>query len=258
MKTTRLSRKQGISPIIATLLLILIAIAAGVVVYAYVIGFVGNSTGNSGGTTDTLSIDQLTLSSKVSSFPVTVFVRNEGPSAETFNNGFYVKGSSLNDQLAPAVALSLQGGAISVTNVAFTATGTNQLTVTLTCTGTGTATVSVFGVTATSSACSGTAATVTLTVTGLTFSSSIATANTAFATVALGATPIIVGVALTTGTITLPISNVLQFTLAQQGEQVASGAGAGQANEPLAAGTTFTVQVTGADGASTTASAKSS
>ena len=51
-----LKQKKGISPIIATLLLILIAIAAGVIVYAYVVGFIGSSTSNSGGTTDTLSM----------------------------------------------------------------------------------------------------------------------------------------------------------------------------------------------------------
>ena len=48
--------RRAISPIIATLLLILIAIAAGVVVYAYVIGFVGNSTTNPGGAQSTISI----------------------------------------------------------------------------------------------------------------------------------------------------------------------------------------------------------
>jgi len=48
--------RKAISPIIATLLLILIAIAAGVVVYAYVIGFVGNSTTNSGGAQSTISV----------------------------------------------------------------------------------------------------------------------------------------------------------------------------------------------------------
>ncbi len=48
--------RKAISPIIATLLLILIAIAAGVVVYAYVIGFVGNSTTNPGGAQSTISI----------------------------------------------------------------------------------------------------------------------------------------------------------------------------------------------------------
>jgi flagellin-like protein len=55
-------RKSAISPIIATLLLILIAIAAGVVVYAYVIGFVGNSTGNTGGTQSVVSIENFCAS----------------------------------------------------------------------------------------------------------------------------------------------------------------------------------------------------
>jgi flagellin-like protein len=55
---TRMMRQQrkAISPIIATLLLILIAIAAGVVVYAYVIGFVGNTTTNPGGSQSVLLV----------------------------------------------------------------------------------------------------------------------------------------------------------------------------------------------------------
>lgn len=52
----KVKERTAISPIIATLLLILIAIAAGVVVYAYVIGFVGNSTTNSGGAQSTISV----------------------------------------------------------------------------------------------------------------------------------------------------------------------------------------------------------
>ena len=48
--------KKAISPIIATLLLILIAIAAGVIVYAYVIGFIGGSTSNSGGSTSVIQV----------------------------------------------------------------------------------------------------------------------------------------------------------------------------------------------------------
>jgi archaeal type IV pilus assembly protein PilA len=55
-------QRKGISPIIATLLLILIAIAAGVIVYAYVVGFIGNSTSNSGGSTSVVSIDNLCAS----------------------------------------------------------------------------------------------------------------------------------------------------------------------------------------------------
>jgi flagellin-like protein len=48
--------KKAISPIIATLLLILIAIAAGVIVYAYVVGFIGGSTSNSGGSTSVIQV----------------------------------------------------------------------------------------------------------------------------------------------------------------------------------------------------------
>src|SRR5271166_4822029 len=93
------SKKKAISPIIATLLLILIAIAAGVVVYAYVIGFVGNSTGNTGGSQNQLSLDQVSVASATSSFPVTAFVRNLGPSTESFDVGFYVKSSTLSTQM---------------------------------------------------------------------------------------------------------------------------------------------------------------
>jgi archaeal type IV pilus assembly protein PilA len=57
--------RRAISPIIATLLLILIAIAAGVVVYAYVIGFVGNSTGNTGNNVSIISIDSFCASSSL-------------------------------------------------------------------------------------------------------------------------------------------------------------------------------------------------
>jgi FlaG/FlaF family flagellin (archaellin) len=56
------SRKWAISPIIATLLLILIAIAAGVVVYAYVSGFIGNSTLNTGSTQTVPQIENSCIS----------------------------------------------------------------------------------------------------------------------------------------------------------------------------------------------------
>ena len=88
------ARKSAISPIIATLLLILIAIAAGVIVYSYVVGFVGNSTTNSGATTDTLSIDQIGIAHGNTNFPVTVYVRNLGPTTESFNTGFYLKSAT--------------------------------------------------------------------------------------------------------------------------------------------------------------------
>jgi archaeal type IV pilus assembly protein PilA len=72
-------RSNAISPIIATLLLILIAIAAGVVVYAYVLGFVGSNTSGTGTNQSQMSIDTAvtTISgSQITSY--TVVVRNVG------------------------------------------------------------------------------------------------------------------------------------------------------------------------------------
>lgn len=68
MKGVRSSTKRGraISPIIATLLLILIAIAAGVILYAYVQGFIGNSTQNVGTTESIISIDSSCVSKTTS------------------------------------------------------------------------------------------------------------------------------------------------------------------------------------------------
>jgi len=70
--------RKAISPIIATLLLILIAIAAGVVVYAYVIGFVGQTSNNQPNGTSQLSID--TASGSASGNTVTAYFRNIGGS----------------------------------------------------------------------------------------------------------------------------------------------------------------------------------
>jgi archaeal type IV pilus assembly protein PilA len=74
------SKSKAISPIIATLLLILIAIAAGVVVYAYVIGFVGNSTTGPGNTQGVISIDNFCASSlsHCGGDNYTVAIRNVG------------------------------------------------------------------------------------------------------------------------------------------------------------------------------------
>ncbi len=81
---TKREKHSAISPIIATLLLILIAIAAGVIVYAYVIGFIGNSTSNSGGTTSLISVDNFCASNSgkcTGSQAYQVVIRNVGSAA---------------------------------------------------------------------------------------------------------------------------------------------------------------------------------
>jgi FlaG/FlaF family flagellin (archaellin) len=75
-----LGNTSAISPIIATLLLIIIAIAAGVVIYAYVAGFIGDSTQNSGLVQEEVSIDAacVSLSSGCNGGAYYIVVRNVG------------------------------------------------------------------------------------------------------------------------------------------------------------------------------------
>jgi flagellin-like protein len=88
-----LKTRRAISPIIATLLLILIAIAAGVVVYAYVIGFVGSSTSSNGSGAMQLTADQISI--KASTGVTTLVLKNIGGGSAVLSNGFYISGSSL-------------------------------------------------------------------------------------------------------------------------------------------------------------------
>ncbi len=85
--------RKAISPIIATLLLIVIAIAAGVVVYAYVVGFVGNSTSNTGNSTSIIKIDNACVSTAyhcTSGSGLYVVVRNVGSTTLSGNASVYL------------------------------------------------------------------------------------------------------------------------------------------------------------------------
>jgi archaeal type IV pilus assembly protein PilA len=262
-----LVRKKGIAPIIATLLLILIAIAAAVIVYAYVVGFIGSSTGNNGGTQNVISIDQAVFSSKTSAFPVTVYVRNQGPAAESFNTGFFVKGSALNVQLGPAVSLVASSGTFTVTNLALAPAANGAgITVTVTgatCTGTGTLTASGFGNT---TATIGTCATGAYTPNAQTLplrpgvnitSTAVFTLNAALPSTTVGTSPTIVGFSLTAGSFSVNVNTFFGFTLSGNGVLSATS-GTGLYVEPLSSGVTYTVQATGTDGATVYQSGKAS
>ena len=246
MRRSNLQKRKGISPIIATLLLILIAIAAGVLVYAYVTGYIGSSTQNGGGTVDTLKLDiPPTISSKAGAFPVLAYIRNFGPNPESFNTGFYVSSSSTNLQLGPAVSLVASAGTFTVTGLTLTSSGSNTVTVTPTgtvCTGTGALTASGFGsTTATLGTCAAgawTAAAGTLTLaTGIV---ETATFSTAYSTQTVTTTSLVVGFSITAGSISVPINAVGTFTLAQSGVQ---------ASNPLTSGTSYQFSAHGGDGA---------
>jgi hypothetical protein len=72
-----LRSKTAFSAVIASLILMLIAVAAGVVVYAYVMGWIGNAS-QSSASTGVLSIDSVTAS--VSNSQVKLYIRNSGGS----------------------------------------------------------------------------------------------------------------------------------------------------------------------------------
>lgn len=270
MNRNKISKqKRAISPIIATLLLILIAIAAGVVVYAYVLGFVGNSTSNGGGTKDTLSIDELVLTHVTTSAPVTVFVRNQGPATESYNTGFTVSSSTLSDILGPAVTVTITLGGTSptatVASVALAYVSASSISVAVTlaaaCGGTTPTialTVNGLGGTAGSLAatsCSGGPGPYSATITALspTVSSTFAASTgAALALSVVSGTTYVFGTSVTSGTLSTSVNQVSQLTLAPQSTT------ANVNSNPLTSGLTYTLQVTGTDGAQTSSSAKSS
>jgi flagellin-like protein len=67
--------KKGISPILATLLLIVIAVAAVIVTYAWVITFTGSTTSNAGAV---LSVENVRYYTQESVDKVELVVRNSG------------------------------------------------------------------------------------------------------------------------------------------------------------------------------------
>ena len=268
MISNQFKQKKAISPIIATLLLILIAIAAGVVVYAYVIGFVGNSTSSSGGSTNSLSIDQLYMTHVVSTAPVTAYVRNLGPSTESYNTGFTLKTSNLNLILGPAVtvAVTLSGTTgpftATIASVALSYVSATSISVSVTlsaaCGGTGpliALVVNGFGGTAgnlAATACS-TVGPFSATITAVSETvSNPFTANTgaALALSVVSGTTYVFGATVTAGTLSSSVNSVATLTLAPQ--TTTSNVNTNQ----LTSGTTYTFQVTGTDGGSTTLSNK--
>jgi flagellin-like protein len=75
MKTISLKQnKKGVSPIIATLLLIVIAVAAAVVTYAFVTGFIGTATTNAN-QPGQMSVDSYQITGPNA---VIAYVRNTG------------------------------------------------------------------------------------------------------------------------------------------------------------------------------------
>ena len=111
MNLQRIQEKKGISPIIATLLLILIAIAAGVIVYAYVVGFIGSESPS----VPTVGTDQLSVNAvsyTKAATTITVYVQNVGTNSLNVTSLYiYFGNGTLSQEVAPASGNVIKSGA---------------------------------------------------------------------------------------------------------------------------------------------------
>ncbi|NHV45447.1 MAG: type IV pilin [Candidatus Verstraetearchaeota archaeon] len=85
--------KKGVSPVIATLLLIVIAVAAAVVTYTFVMGFVGTSTASASTAQGQLTYDAYKVEGTYGNANITIYLRNIGGKAVTVN-AVYVAGTA--------------------------------------------------------------------------------------------------------------------------------------------------------------------
>ena len=117
--------KKAISPIIATLLLILIAIAAGVVVYAYVIGFIGNQTASSPPIgTDQIALNAVSYTSGATS--IGAYVQDIGQSAVNISAMYVYYGNGSLSQQATMSSTSINPGKTADISGTITALTTGQ------------------------------------------------------------------------------------------------------------------------------------
>jgi flagellin-like protein len=251
-------KAKAISPIIATLLLILIAIAAGVVVYAYVIGFVGSTTGGSQGQNTQLSSDLVAI--KASTGVTTLVLKNVGGTSAVLGSGLYLKGGTLTTVVQQGWRVTLtstSGAPTQITDIQVKQAADNShVTIQITqASGTVTYTATVFG---TSLSC--------------TIAISASTTGSCGTNIALptGVT-VSTGYVADTGAITVTPASA---TLTNFGVSTSAGAGAGTLTmapgttaemdlfavggtaTALSSGNTYTVQVTANDGSTFTINAK--
>jgi len=83
--------KRGFSQVVAALILMLIAVATGVVVYGYIMGWIGGATGSTGGQRGQLQFDSIyaTASDDV----IKIYLRNTGSKDLILYDGVYIQGA---------------------------------------------------------------------------------------------------------------------------------------------------------------------
>ena len=124
-------RKRAFSPVIAALILMLLAVAAGVVVYSYVMGWIGGATTTPGGTQGKLQYDSIYADATADE--IYVYVRNVG-GKDLLLSKIYVDGTDTANETAIGVAgVSLTVQSVAYLNVTKTMTAGYFYEVTVTC-----------------------------------------------------------------------------------------------------------------------------
>ncbi|MGC9208605.1 MAG: archaellin/type IV pilin N-terminal domain-containing protein [Nitrososphaeria archaeon] len=86
----RFRKRKAISPIIATLILIVITVVAGILLYSFVSGYISSLTSTSSSSVPNVKITAVSYNS---SNIITLYVQNFGTSPVTFVNNSYVYSS---------------------------------------------------------------------------------------------------------------------------------------------------------------------
>ena len=121
-------RRRAVSPIVATLLLIAISVAAGVIVYVFTTGLAGTLTNSHvNQLTEQISLDAYNFQTSPPNF-LTMYLRNTGTGAVTVN-AIYFNGSPANFYGTCGSGLA---GVTSTTTVATTAISSGSTSTALT------------------------------------------------------------------------------------------------------------------------------
>ncbi len=104
--------KRAFSPVIAALILMMLAVAAGVVAYAYVMGWLGGATTTTGGTQGRLQYDS--ISATASDDVIKIYVRNIG-GKDVLLEAIYVDGTKFDN----STAITTSSGTLSVKELGY-------------------------------------------------------------------------------------------------------------------------------------------
>jgi hypothetical protein len=132
MKTSNylLKTKGGFSSVIAALILMLLAVAAGVVVYGYVMGWLGGATNIPSSTKGVLQYDSL-YATAGSPGTITIYVRNVGQKELTLSR-VYVNGQNETFTLSD---YTLSAGEVSsAISISYSMTAGQTFDIKVTCT----------------------------------------------------------------------------------------------------------------------------